>query len=173
MMEPSFRVASLADLPNIVELLSASGLPVAGVEAHIDSFLLALQGGSLAACAGLERYGPTALLRSVAVAKTHRGNGLAQKLVAQLIGIARADGIESVLLLTTTAGAFFERFGFRTISRAEAPAAVQCSVEFQGACPASASVMRLDIHQPGSVYKSNGSTQSHSANSQSPETQRR
>lgn len=173
MMELNFRAASLADLPKVVELLIASGLPVAGVEAHIDNFLLAFQEGSLAACAGLERYGATALLRSVAVDGRYRGMGLAQRLVAQQIAIARADGIESVLLLTTTAATFFERFGFQTISRAEAPAVVQCSVEFQGACPATAAVMRLDIYRAPSLHESNGSMQSNSAGQSITETQRR
>src|SRR4030095_8370434 len=51
----------------------------------------------------------------------------------------------SLLLLTMTKTAYFEHFGFQTISRAEVPAAVQCSVQFQDTCPASAAVMRLDI----------------------------
>jgi amino-acid N-acetyltransferase len=165
MLQPSFRAASLADLPEIESLLIASGLPVAGVAAHIDSFLLALEDGSLAACAGLETYGTTALLRSVATAERHRGNGLARKLVAELIGIARATGTESLLLLTTTAAPFFERLGCRTISRSEVPVDVQCSVEFQGACPDSAAVMRLDIHRPDSIHTSNSSAQNRSANS--------
>ena len=166
-METSFRAASLADLPEIVELLTASGLPVAGVEAHIDAFLLARQEGSLAGCSGLERYGETALLRSVAVAEPYRGKGLARKLIAQLISVAQAEGIESMLLLTKTAAPYFEQFGFRTISRAEVPAAVQCSVQFQGACPASVTVMRLDVRRAQDVDSGNKSLQSRSANSQS------
>ena len=158
MMGVDFRAASLADLPTIVELLSASGLPLSGVEGHIENFLLIFQDGSLAACAGLERYGATALLRSVAVAEQHRGEGLAQSLVAQLIDIARADGTESLLLLTITAAGFFERFGFRAISRDQAPAAVQSSVQFQGTCPASASLMRLDLRLPETVHQSTRST---------------
>lgn len=155
MMEPHSRAASPADLPAVIELLTASGLPIAGVEEHIDGFLLAFQDGSLAACAGLEKYGATALLRSVAVAKSHRGNGLAKRLVSRLIEIAATDGIESVLLLTITAAPFFERFGFRTISRTEAPAAIQCSVQFRSACPNSAAVMRLDIHGIQRLHSAN------------------
>ena len=157
-MELDFRAASLADLPTIVELLSALGLPVAGVEEHIANFLLTFQEGSLVACAGLERYGATALLRSVAVAERHRGEGLAHRLVAQLIDIARADGIESLLLLTITAAGFFQRFGFRMISRDEAPAAVQSSIQFQGVCPASATLMRLFLRLPETVHQSTRST---------------
>lgn len=38
-------------------------------------------------------------------------------------------------------GDFFPRFGFETITRDEVPASGQDSVQFRGACPASAVVM--------------------------------
>jgi amino-acid N-acetyltransferase len=80
--------------------------------------------------------------------------------VDQLIEIARADGIESLLLLTVTKTGYFERYGFQTISRAEVPAAVLNSVQFQGVCHASASVMRLDIHHSEGIQPGvHGSTQ--------------
>ena len=172
MTELSFRAASRADLPKILDLLTASGLPLEGVEAHVDSFLVVFQNGGLVACAGLERYGVAALLRSVAVAKTHRGNGLGQRLVAQLVEIAHADGIESLVLLTVTKTGFFERFGFQVISRADAPAAVQYSVQFQTVCPASAKVMRLDIPRAENLQKGQLPNTEQSCDSQSTETRK-
>jgi amino-acid N-acetyltransferase len=47
-----------------------------------------------------------------------------------------------VFLLTTTAEAFFPKFGFEQIQRIDVPISLQASVEFQSACPASAIVMR-------------------------------
>ena len=44
-------------------------------------------------------------------------------------------------LLTTTAEGWFPRLGFVRVDRARVPAAVQLSVEFTAACPASAVVM--------------------------------
>ena len=93
--------------------------------------------------AGLERYGDTALLRSVTVASTERGHGLGQALVQQMLAYAASLEVRQVVLLTTTAADFFLRFGFRPISRAEFPLAAQASVEFQGICPASATGMSL------------------------------
>ena len=45
-------------------------------------------------------------------------------------------------LLTTTAEGWFPRFGFERIAREEVSEAVRGSVEFGGACPATAAVMR-------------------------------
>jgi amino-acid N-acetyltransferase len=141
----SFRAAAPGDLPQVVELLTSSNLPLAGVAEHLSGFLLAFRAGSIAGCAALERYGETALLRSVAVADGLRNAGLGRQLVDRLVEDARAAGQTSLLLLTTSAAAYFERFGFQTISRAEIPCPVQGSAELQGACPASATVMRLNL----------------------------
>lgn len=144
----NFRAATRADWPQIARLLTAAQLPLEGAEDHLGGFLLAFRDGSLAGCAAFERYGTTALLRSVAVAEAERGTGLGQELVRRLLEQAYAEGLNSMVLLTTTAARFFPRFGFRTISRAEAPAAVQASAEFREACPASATVMLLDLQRP-------------------------
>lgn len=58
----------------------------------------------------------------------------------------RASGLETLVLLTLSAPEYFPRFGFRVIARAAAPAEVQVSEEFRTACPASATVMQLDLH---------------------------
>jgi arsenate reductase len=54
---------------------------------------------------------------------------------------ARA-GATSACLLTTTAEAFFTHIGFARIDRADVPAALLQSVEFRGACPSTAVIMR-------------------------------
>ena len=50
-------------------------------------------------------------------------------------------GVASVYLLTTTAGGYFPRLGFRLVERSEIPTTVQGSVEFTAVCPASALAM--------------------------------
>ena len=52
-----------------------------------------------------------------------------------------APGVQEVFLLTTTAEHYFPRFGFACIRREEVAGSAG-RVEFQGACPASAAVMR-------------------------------
>jgi amino-acid N-acetyltransferase len=82
------------------------------------------------------------LLRSVAVVPTWRSKGLGRELVTRIIADAERRGIQALYLLTTTAERYFPTFGFEPITREEVPADVQTTGEFQGACPASATVMR-------------------------------
>jgi amino-acid N-acetyltransferase len=147
MIPYTFRKATNNDWPQIAALLGAAELPLAGAEAHRAEFLLAFQGTALVGTVMLERYEETALLRSVAVDQHERGNGLGQALVRQALDQAQRAGLKQVVLLTTTAEGFFPRFGFRTILRADVPLAAQASIEFQEACPSSATVMSL-LYQP-------------------------
>src|SRR2546421_6211018 len=139
------RRATPHDWPMITALLATADLPLAGAQAHLSDFFLAFRDDVLIGTAGVERYGNTALLRSVAVASTERGHGLGQALVQQVLAYAASLGVRQVLLLTTTAADFFLRFGFQPIRRAEIPLVAQASVEFQEACPASATVMSLEL----------------------------
>jgi amino-acid N-acetyltransferase len=139
------RTATARDWSAIERLLTDSGLPLDGARDHIDRFIVAEENGAIAGCAALERYGEIALLRSVAVDSPVRGRRLGERLVSQLIAIARRDGIESLFLLTTTAAEWFPRFGFRSIERGLAPAGLSKSSEFRGACPATAVLMSLDL----------------------------
>jgi amino-acid N-acetyltransferase len=137
------RRATPHDWPKTAALLAAADLPLAGAQTHLSDSFLAFRDDVLIGSAGLERYGDTALLRSVAVAVPERGHGLGQALVQQVLTYAASLGVRQVVLLTTTAADFFLRLGFQPISRAEVPRASQASVEFQEACPASATVMSL------------------------------
>jgi len=137
--------AATGDLPEIVALLESSALPVAGVERHVGTMLVARDGGKIVGCAAVEVYGTAGLLRSVAVAPGQRGKGLGQRLTAAALDLARDRGVRNVYLLTTTAGDFFPRFGFTPIARAEMDPALESSEELRGACPASALAMRAPL----------------------------
>jgi amino-acid N-acetyltransferase len=112
------------------------------VEEWLAHFLLAEYDGQVVAVAGLELYGASALLRSVAVDPEWRGSGLARELIDRLLSEAKEEDINDIYLLTTTAENYFPRLGFRCICRGDVPPQVQASVEFRDACPASAVVMR-------------------------------
>ncbi len=133
------------DLPEILDLLAHGRLPSDGLAEHVATALVARADGRLVGCAALERYGRAALLRSVAVHDSHRGQGLGQRLTAAALDLARAHGTTTVYLLTETAGDFFPRFGFRPIDRQAVDAAVRQSVEFTTACPTSALAMALEL----------------------------
>lgn len=135
------RVATAADLEAIERLLTDSKLPTDGVRNSLDHFLVVDDTGGIAGVIGLELYATDALLRSAAVADNLRDTGIGGRLVDGIIDRARSLGVRDVYLLTTTAESYFERRGFTRITRDAVPESVQRSVEFRGACPASATVM--------------------------------
>jgi amino-acid N-acetyltransferase len=134
--------ATPRDLPEIRALLDRLRLPVAGVDEHVATFLVAREAGQIVGTAALELYPDGALLRSVAVELTRQGQHLGHQLTEAALQLALTNGENMVFLLTTTAERFFPKFGFEQIDREQVPASVQQSVEFQSACPASAIVMR-------------------------------
>jgi amino-acid N-acetyltransferase len=141
----ALRSAEAADLPAVLELLGRTQLPVAGVAEALPHFVLAENEGRLVGVAGLEVYGDSALLRSVAVEESWRGSGVGRTLIERALSVTRERGIKDVFLLTTTAEQYFPRFGFACVGRDSVGAAVQASPEFRGACPASAVVMRKSL----------------------------
>jgi amino-acid N-acetyltransferase len=143
----AIRAASPPDLAAVLALLSAAALPAAGVPAGLDHYVVAELGGELVGVAGLEPYGSAGLLRSVAVSTEARGAGLGGALVERVASDAAARGIRDLFLLTTTAERYFRRHGFRPLARDTVPERVRASVEFQGACPASAVCMHRRIRR--------------------------
>jgi amino-acid N-acetyltransferase len=120
-------------------LLTAAGLPRAGVEDQFPAgYAVVREGSALVAAAGLELHGRVGLLRSVAVAEPWRGRGLAERLVENRVQAARSACLEAIYLLTTSAPEYFERHQFRRVSRARVPPELRSASEFASICPASA-----------------------------------
>lgn len=140
-MTVGLRAATDADLTEIVSLLKANALPVAGIANHLETAVIASEDG-IVGCAAVEVYGAVGLLRSVAVAAERRGEGWGQRLTAAAIDLARRRGVDTLYLLTTTADRFFPKFGFTTIDRRELDPALAASEELRGACPDTAVAMR-------------------------------
>jgi len=140
------RPANAADLPWARRLLAAADLPDGGLEDQFPAAYVVLEDeGRPLGLAGLERYGASGLLRSVAVDAAARGSAAGRLLVADRLDRARADGLAAVYLLTTTAADWFPRFGFGVIRREELPPELGASPEVAGGCPATATVMRLAL----------------------------
>ena len=139
------RTAKESDLTAVVDLLGRANLPIAGVAEAPSHFVMAESDGKLVGVVGLELYGESALLRSAAVEESWRGSGVGRVLVERALDVARERGIADVFLLTTTAEHYFPRFGFSCVSRDSVTAGVKSSIEFQDACPASATVMRKSL----------------------------
>lgn len=143
MSEITIRPAAETDLDGIKSLLAANDLPVAGVDDHWKTFLVAHDGDALVACGGAEAYQFAALLRSVAVRPEYRSRGLGRKIVRQLLDRLASRGLREFYLLTTTAEPYFKKRGFKTIDRDEVHPQLLSSREFQDACPDTAICMRL------------------------------
>lgn len=128
----SIQAAHDSDYAEVAVLLHAVNLPVEGVQEHFGDFLVArADAGELVGCVGQERYGDVALLRSLAVNPAHQGTGLGRELTLELLSTARAYGIREVVLLTTTAAAFFQKhFGFTPVERASYDQLLGASTEW-------------------------------------------
>ncbi|PMS19802.1 GNAT family N-acetyltransferase [Trinickia dabaoshanensis] len=139
----TIRSAQPGDYAAICALLAREGLPIDDV--HDDAparFHVAFgDDGVLLGCVAIERYGPEALLRSLAVLPELRRGGLGAALVATIERQAAACQAERVFLLTTTARAYFEARGYRAVDRSEASSAVRASTQFASICPQSAVCM--------------------------------
>jgi N-acetylglutamate synthase-like GNAT family acetyltransferase len=141
----TISAARPSDLGEIKKLLTVSGLPVAGVDDHWRTFVVARDRGVVVACGGCEPYDSAALIRSVAVDPGHRRTGLGRRIVRQLIDRLASRGLREFYLLTTTAEAYFKKRGFTTIEREEVNPQLLSSREFQDACPSTAVCMRLQM----------------------------
>lgn len=117
MIEPA--VAN--DLDDVRALLSRCELPTEGLtEQFPGGYVVARRGGAIVGAAGLEVHGTAGVLRSVAVDPRERGTGLGVRLTQDRLAAAGALALEAVYLLTTTAAAFYPRFGFAPFPRASA-----------------------------------------------------
>ena len=139
--------ASSDDLTEILDLLSQVQLPHDGVAENVRTFLIARdESARLIATIGLEQHRNTALLRSAAVAPQYQGCGIGSRLTEQLLQRATNDGLERVVLLTSTAREFFERrFGFCETSRMKYDNDLSDSSEWNLPRCSSAVCMSLDL----------------------------
>ena len=138
--------ASANDLQAILDLLSQVQLPHDGVVENLSDFLVARDQSRLIATIGIERHGDTALLRSAAVAPDYQGCGIGSRLTENLLQRATSDGLERVVLLTTTASDFFaRRFGFCETSRTAFDKDLAASSEWNLPRCSSAVCMSLDL----------------------------
>ena len=141
--DPHLRAAIGDDLPAMVALLAAEGLPREGVAEGITHFQVLADGDGVVATAGIEAHGKSALLRSVVVAPAYRGRGLACRLTERMVQLARGLGHDSLYLLTMDADAYFAGLGFTRVSRDDAPDEIRSCQQYREQCPDSAVLMRM------------------------------
>lgn len=144
-MTLTLEAAAAADLDVIRALLSASGLPIDSIDEHVRELILAKQEGTTIGTVGAEYAGEAALLRSLSVGPSHRGQAVGARLLAALEARAASRGVRELYLLTTSAAAYFERHGFARISRESTPERIRSTAQFRTLCPATAICMRKTL----------------------------
>ena len=126
--------------------LKANKLPASDIKLDGSYFVGYLaESKQLIASGGVEFYGDTALLRSIAVDETFRGHSLGRKIVDDIISKATDTKIKDLYLLTETAHSYFLKRGFQDVPREVVPDVIKQTTEFAHVCPASAVVMKLTL----------------------------
>lgn len=131
-----------AELPAVRALLAASDLPTDDIDDPSISLVGAFDDDALIGVVGLQACGGVGLLRSLAVAPSHRDRGMAGSLCERVFEMAGERAMESLWLLTTSAKDYFTRHGFEAVPRDEAAEAIRTTAQFTALCPSSAHVMR-------------------------------
>jgi amino-acid N-acetyltransferase len=140
------NIAPESAIEDILPLLERCALPTTDISvgSPVQFFGVRSQ-TSLVAIVGLELYPPAGLLRSLAVAPSFRGRGLAHALVDFAESFCAWRGVNALFLLTTTAGPFFQALGYTPAARHAAPAVIQATSQFSGLCPASSSFLSKQV----------------------------
>src|ERR1700683_1037397 len=122
------RKASMQDIPALLELINgyaAKGIMLPRTEFEMSEnmrdFMVACAGNQLVGCGALHFYSPTVgELRSLAVAESHKTNGIGRMVVDSLVYEAKLFGLDAVFAFTYVPG-FFARVGFNEVERGELP----------------------------------------------------
>ena len=138
--------AAPSDLEAIVSLLNTVDLPHEDLsDASLRHFRVLRRDGGVGGVVGIEPAGAAALLRSLAVRPADQGGGAGRALVQDVEAYARAQGIDTLYLLTTTAAGFFAALGYECSSREAVPPAIAQTDEFDRLCPATATCMQKSL----------------------------
>jgi amino-acid N-acetyltransferase len=116
-----------------------------GVAERFSLYRVVRDTGRVVGFGGLEIHGEHGLLRSLAVASTYRGQGIAKLLVDAILDLAEQNSLGNVYLLTTTAKAYFERHGFVEVDRDSAPDGIRESWEFRTGCPTGSALLMRPV----------------------------
>ena len=144
----SLRPARPDDLAAVHALLEQCGLPIADLLNNSDvAFWLAEPSsgaGSVIGVIGLERANGFGLLRSLAVAPSHRSAGIARALVETAEHGARSEALRALYLIAMDerAASCLAHLGYAHIKRDFVPEALRSLAEFSGLCPDSNPCLR-------------------------------
>lgn len=133
-------------LSQISELLISSNLVPEGLEKdNLYLFYESDEAKGVTGVIGVEAYGDSCLLRSLAVRGDKRNQGIARNLIREALDFARLDMKFNVYLITETISDTMIRYGFSNIAREDVPGDILKSPFFNGICPCSCQIMHKNI----------------------------
>ena len=141
----SYGSAGAEDLPAIIQLLEASGLPHSDIVPGKQQFVVAEIDQKIIGCAGYEAYNQNGLFRSLAVKPLYRDMMIAHTMIDNIFALAQEQGIREFFLLTTTANKLFGKLGWEIINRNDVPANIGSTTEFSSICPSVAICMKYQL----------------------------
>lgn len=130
---------------DLTGFLQGLGLITSDLPADLSGFTLAFDGEQIVGSAGMEVNGGIGLLRSLAVAETHRNQQLGQRLFTAALDYAKLREVKEVYLITNTAEAYFAQKGFQRVERSEVPVEISQTEQFSSLCPSSSAVMKMKL----------------------------
>ena len=137
----NYRNASIADLEQIKELLSSSKLPSDDAADHIDNFIVYEEERIIIGVGGLEAYGTTGLVRSIAVKPKNQKKGIGKSIYKSIEHKAYELGLNTLYLLTESAVEYFAKLGFIVKERTDIPVSVMNTKQYKALCPSTAILM--------------------------------
>ncbi|SDM57446.1 amino-acid N-acetyltransferase [Geoalkalibacter ferrihydriticus] len=137
-----FIFAHPPQLPSIKGLLTECDLYAEDLDAaKVNHLLLCRTEGQLAGVVGMEVFGETGLLRSLAVAPAFRERGIGSLLLVRIERFAALQGARSFYLATEKAADFFAARGYTHLPTAEVPESVRAAPLFTELAARGASAM--------------------------------
>ena len=132
----NYRVQSATKeaLSSVIALLQECELPTADISVDNVSMFTTISLEHIVAVAALEQVGDYALFRSLAVHPGHRGQSIAQQLLAHIEQQAKEASLHQLFLLTYDADSWFLQHGWHRIERSSAPESIQQTAQFSGLC---------------------------------------
>lgn len=138
------KLAEQEDFLQIHKLLIENGLPTAGADFGKGNYYIAGD-QEIMGVIGIERYGTSVMLRSLAVKPQYRKAGVARNLIDYVFQTLKSTGARDIYLLTNTAEGYLAQYGFAKIERSSVPDHVLSTSALGDVCPSCSTCMHLAL----------------------------
>ncbi len=133
------------EITQALDLLSENALPTTDLPKQQVRLFGISENNKLTGCVGIEVFGESALLRSLATSSSSRGKGLGKLLTKKVEAAAKEEGVKKIFLLTETAENFFKKMNYSVIERDFVPDEIKQTTEFSELCPSTAVAMQKTL----------------------------